>query len=210
MIRVGVVDYGAGNIASVMKAIDYAGADPVLVSTPEDVLQSERLLLPGVGASGLAIAKLREKSMDKALDEAVRRKGVPFMGICVGMQLLADDMYEYGHHKGLGWIPGKVVSLRDCTDIGDLSVPHMGWSDVNFGEGADDLGGSLGSNRCFYFAHSYTLVTENKDVVCATVNYGGDLVAGVRSGTVCAFQFHPEKSQRAGDVLMQWFMGWKP
>ena len=208
-MSVGIVDYGAGNVASVMKAVDYAGGDPLLVSTPEQILACERLILPGVGASGRAMDKLKSGGLDKALDEAVRKNAVPFMGICVGMQLLADDLYEFGHHKGLGWVPGKVISLNDYQ-ITDRPIPHMGWSDVDFKDNAQSLAAKLGKHKAFYFAHTFTLVTDKTEIINSTVGYGRDLVAGLSFDTVSAFQFHPEKSQVAGDILMQWFMGWKP
>lgn len=207
MQRVGVIDYGAGNIASVMKAVEYAGADAVLVSDADDIKHYDRFILPGVGASGRAIAKLRERNLDKALDEAVRKQGKPLLGICVGMQLLAEDMYEYGHHKGLGWIPGKVISLQELG-VQNNPVPHMGWSDVKFGAQVQSLAKKLGNYKALYFAHSYTLVTDDKDKICATVDYEREMVAGVMFGSVAAFQPHPEKSQVAGDILLQWFLGW--
>lgn len=210
MPELGVVDYGAGNIASVLKAADYAGCDPVLVSTPEDVLASERLILPGVGASGRAMDNLKAANLDQALKEAVHDKGTPFLGICVGMQLLAEDLYEYGHHKGLGWIPGKVISLNDLDLEDGQSVPHMGWSDVEFKDSAQDLSAKIGRHKHFYFAHTYTLVTEKTEIVHATVNYAQELVAGISYDNVCAVQFHPEKSQLAGDILLQWFLDWEP
>jgi glutamine amidotransferase len=209
MLEVGIVNYGAGNIASVMKAIDYAGGTPTLVSTPEEVSKCDKLILPGVGASGLAIKKLRQKNLDQALTEAVRVKGTPLLGICVGMQLLAEDMYEYGHHKGLGWVPGKVISLRECA-VNKSPVPHMGWSDVVFRAHMNGLASKLGNHKAFYFAHSFTLVTDHPGLVSATVEYEKALVAGLLFETICGFQFHPEKSQVAGDILMKWFIDWKP
>lgn len=209
MAELGVVDYGAGNIASVLKAVEYAGCDPVLVSTPEEVLSSEKLILPGVGASARAMENLKKNSLNEALDEAVNKRSAPFMGICVGMQLLAEDLYEFGHHKGLGWIPGKVIALRDLG-IGKNPVPNMGWSDVEFKGNMKDLSSRIGRHKSFYFAHSFTLVTDKTEIINSTVNYGCDLIAGISYDNVCAFQFHPEKSQLAGEILMQWFLDWKP
>lgn len=208
MSEIGVIDYGAGNIASVMKAIDYAGADPKLVGTAEEILACDKLVLPGVGAAGQAIEALRNKELEEPLREAVFNKGIPFMGICVGMQLLAEDMYEYGHHKGLGWIPGKVISLPDAG-ITNKVVPNMGWRDVEFKDNINSLESRLGNRKAFYFCHSYTLLTEDK-YVCCTVDYEEKLVAGIAFDNICAFQFHPEKSQLPGDHLMQWFIDWKP
>jgi glutamine amidotransferase len=209
MLSVGIVDYGAGNIASVMKAVDYAGADPVLVGTPEEILKCDKIILPGVGASGLAIEKLRQKHLDISLREAVLEKGKPLMGICVGMQLLAEDMYEFGHHKGLGWMPGKVISLKD-HGVADHPVPHMGWNEVEFGPDMRDLSTKLGDHKAFYFAHSFTFVTDKPDLICASADYEKKIIAGISFDTISGFQFHPEKSQVAGDILMKWFIDWKP
>lgn len=216
MPEIGIVNYGAGNIASVLKAVDYAGADAELVSTPEQILSCERLVLPGVGASGQAIQKLKEKHLDEALYQAVRIEGKPFLGICVGMQLLAKDLYEFGHHEGLGWVNGSVISLKD-HGINTLPVPHMGWNDIHFND--DDIPSSLksldkqlGPHRSFYFAHSYTLRLddEEKEKMSLQVQYQENMVAGLLFDSVAAVQFHPEKSQLSGDILMQWFIDWSP
>ncbi len=210
MINIGVVDYGAGNIASVMKAIDYAGADPKLVGTPEDILSCDKLVLPGVGATARAMNNLKDKGLDAALDEAVGDKAIPLLGICVGMQIMATDLHEYGPHKGLGWIKGSVISLTD-KGITDRPVPHMGWSDTEFRGNLSDLPQRLGRHKIFYYCHSYTLVAEDDSVITSTASYGGvELVAGVKRDNIIGFQFHPEKSQVAGDYLMQWFMDWEP
>lgn len=210
MTSVGIVDYGAGNIASVMNALDYAGADPELVSDPDSLKNFDKLVLPGVGASGQAIDKLRSYGLDEALHKAVMVGGTPMLGICVGMHLLAEDMYEFGEHKGLGWIKGRVISLQD-HGIENRPVPHMGWADVSFDERLSDLEKQIGRHGAFYFAHSYTLVCDDPNVVSTTVEYDGkSMVAGVAFDTVRAFQFHPEKSQVAGDALMQWFLDWNP
>lgn len=209
MLSVGIVDYGVGNIASVMKAVDYAGGDPVIVSSTDDLRNCDKLILPGVGAAGRAVARLREKNLDEALDEAVRKRGVPLMGICVGLQILSEDLYEFGHHKGLGWVPGKVISLRE-RGITHRPVPHMGWNDVSFDDGLSDLSARLGRHKAFYFAHSFTVLADQPEQVSVTAEYELPLVAGVAFETVRAFQFHPEKSQVAGDILFQWFLEWKP
>ncbi len=210
MISVGIVDYGAGNIASVMNALDYAGADAELVFDPEALLSYDKLVLPGVGAAGQAMEKLRSSHLDEALHEAVIQQGKPLMGICVGMQLLAEKLYEFGEHDGLGWVKGRVISLQDHGVV-NRPVPHMGWSDVEFDEALADLSKQIGRHSAFYFAHSFALICDEVDKVCATVEYGGQRMhAGVAFDSVRAFQFHPEKSQVAGDALMQWFLDWKP
>lgn len=209
-IEVGVVDYGAGNIASVMKALDYAGADPERIADPEKLKDCERILLPGVGASGQAMSNIKEHNLDIALKEAVFEHGKPFMGICVGMQLLATNLHEYGHHKGLGWINANVISLND-HGISENPVPHMGWNETNFNnENNGGLENILGRNKTFYYCHSYTLVTPEEEKISCRAKYEKDIVAGVMFDNICGFQFHPEKSQLAGDNLMQWFIDWNP
>ena len=212
MPTVGIINYGAGNIASVIKAVDYAGADPVLVSTPDDILKADKLILPGVGAAGLAINKLREKDLEAPLRDAVFSNAKPLMGICVGMQILAKHIYEFGTHQGLGWIDADVISLSN-HGVDSAPVPNMGWSDVSFKDSLSDLERELGPHKAFYFAHSFTLVTsENEqDKINSTISYDKQsIVAGISFDTVRAFQFHPEKSQVAGDILMQWFVEWNP
>lgn len=192
-----------------MKAVDYAGADPVLVSSSEAILDADKLILPGVGAAGLAISKLKENNLDQALKEAVFTKGTPLMGICVGMQLLANSIHEFGHHQGLGWIDAEVISLQD-KGVKNHPVPHMGWADVEFSSDLSSLSSKLGPHKSFYFAHSFTLTTNTPEIISARTEYETELVAGVSFENVRAFQFHPEKSQVAGDMLMQWFVDWEP
>ena len=209
MTDVGIVDYGAGNIASVEKAIDYAGGDPIRVSSPEAILTCDRLVLPGVGAAGEAINNLRKDGLDEALTEAVRQKGTPFLGICVGMQLLADRLFEFGEHKGLGWVDGDVVALGELG-VSDLPVPQMGWNDVAFRPNAEEFARRIGRRKEFYFAHSFSMRVREEEKIAATVHYGQDLVAAVSFDSVFATQFHPEKSQVAGDILVQAFLDWTP
>lgn len=211
MYRVGIVNFGAGNVASVMKAVDYAGADPELVGTAEEIASCDKLVLPGVGASGQAIEKMRAAGLDEALTNAVLKQGKPFLGICVGMQLLAADMHEFGDYKGLGWVKGHVISLPD-HGVKDRPVPHMGWSEVVFTGAGEDIARRIGRHSSFYFAHSFTFAVDesDQDKVIATVDYGTSMTAAVGWDNVRAVQFHPEKSQVAGDALMQWFIDWQP
>lgn len=209
MNEVGIIDYGAGNIASVEKAIDYAGGIPKLVSTPEAIWQCDRIILPGVGAAGEALSHLQENNLIDVLNEKVRKKATPFLGICLGMQLLADELHEFGLHQGLGWIPGKVIHFNQLLDQ-PMRVPHMGWNGVEFKPCANLFSPKLAKQRYFYFAHSFTFRVNDPDMIAATTRYGMDCVAAVKSETVFATQFHPEKSQIAGDYLIQAFMQWNP
>lgn len=210
MSTIGIIDYGAGNIASVINAIDYAGGDVERVSDPEKLNSYDKLVLPGVGAAGQAINRLRESGMEEALREAVLKSGKPMMGICVGMQILSTTLYEYGTHEGLGYINAEVKSLHDLG-VSAHPVPHMGWNDVSFSDNCSDLSRELGSYKSFYFAHSYAMECEDVEVVSSSVDYAGiTLTSSILKDNIAAFQFHPEKSQVSGDILIQWFLDWQP
>jgi len=209
MNKVGIIDYAAGNLASVFKAVEYTGGDSTIISKPEEILKCDRLILPGVGAAGGAVANLRANHLIEALNEKVRRQATPFLGICLGMQLLSNVLHEFGQHQGLGWIPGEVVHLNQITDE-RIRVPHMGWNEVNFKENEGIFSENLHRHRYFYFAHSFSFKVSNPTMIAATVRYGTEFVAAVKSKTVFATQFHPEKSQIAGDILIQAFMNWSP
>lgn len=211
MTSVAIIDYGAGNLDSVRKAVLYAGAEATIATTPEQVLAADRLILPGVGAAGEAIARLRRAGLDEALTDAVRKRARPFMGICLGMQLLAERLHEFGEHAGLGWIGGEAVSLR--TMVPDhMRVPHMGWNRVESTDQGEELFSLVRGRREFYFAHSFALsLNGDGAVLAATTEYGGAaVVAAIRKDTIFATQFHPEKSQISGDQLLGAFLEWAP
>jgi glutamine amidotransferase len=208
-MTIGIVDYGAGNIFSVRNALARIGASASRVSTPEDVLAADRLVLPGVGASGAAMEKLRERGLDSALEEAVRRRARPLFCICVGMQMLAVRLHEFGLHRGLGWLEGDVVPLADIVG-GGVRTPAMGWAPV-FPCGADDpILGALGNRLEFYFCHSFALSTAATRSVVAEARNGGSYAAAIRFDTVYGTQFHPEKSQINGLRLLEAFLAWAP
>jgi imidazole glycerol-phosphate synthase subunit HisH len=208
-MRVGIVDYGAGNLASVANAIYAAGGDPIFVRTPEEVLASDRLILPGVGAAGAAMKNLRALGLDVALRRAVRDNARPMLGICLGMQLIARKLHEFGEHEGLGWIDGEVRALSDLPQAGPR-IPHMGWNAVTPLETARPFLDRVKGRREFYFCHSYTLVGCQAESIAARTEHGAPLVAAVRDGTVFATQFHPEKSQINGQRLIEAFLDWAP
>jgi imidazole glycerol-phosphate synthase subunit HisH len=208
-MKLAVVDYGAGNIGSVLNVLRFLGEDPKLARQPEEILAADRIILPGVGAAGEAMDRLRAQNLDAALTEAVIKNGRPMLGICLGMQLLAERLHEFGESRGLGWIKGEVINIKDCVHDPALPVPHMGWNQVKVRDPGQDLFG-LSSSREFYFAHSFTLRTEDKSVVAASVAYGSDLVAAVCKDTCFATQFHPEKSQVGGERLLTAFLEWNP
>ncbi|WP_296616177.1 imidazole glycerol phosphate synthase subunit HisH [Sphingomonas sp.] len=197
-----LIDYGAGNLHSVANALKAAGARDVAVTAdPELVRGADRIVLPGVGAFGACAAALRAvPGMIEALDQRVRRDGAPFLGICVGMQLMADVGEEMGDHEGLGWIKGR-IRLLTPTDPA-AKVPHMGWNDVR-----PTLPHPLIEAGEAYFLHSYAF--EGEDVV-ATTDHAGPVVAAIARDNMAGVQFHPEKSQRYGLALLERFLEWRP
>lgn len=198
---IALIDYGAGNLHSVANALKAAGAqDLSITADPDAVRQADRIVLPGVGAfaacmNGLsAIPGMVEAMRTRALDG-----GVPFLGVCVGMQLLATTSEEFGTHAGLGWIEGTVRRLEPAPGI---TVPHMGWNDVvPVGEHPLLVPGEA------YFLHSYAF---DGDHVLATTDHGGPVTAAIGRDNLLGVQFHPEKSQRFGIALLERFLEWRP
>jgi glutamine amidotransferase len=209
-MKVGVVDFGAGNLRSVLNMFSLLGEDAIVVREPDELATADRLVLPGVGAAGEAMQRLRARHLDEALEEAVRRRGRPLLGICLGMQLIAERLFEFGEHRGLGWVAGDVVNIRACVTDAALRVPHMGWNRIDVLPAGESLLSGLGTARDFYFAHSFTLRTHDDNVIAARTNYGADLVTAVRKDTIFATQFHPEKSQRSGEKVLAAFLEWNP
>lgn len=186
-----LVDYGAGNLRSAARALERAGARVVVTDDPAVIAGAARIVLPGVGAFAQCIGQLREKSgIEAALNEAVNGRGVPFLGICVGMQLLASEGHEHGVHKGLGWLPGVVERLTPSDPA--LKIPHMGWNRVEAVNGADVPSGDA------YFVHSYAFTPEDAADVQAVSDHGGRFAAIVKRRHITGVQFHPEKSQAYG------------
>jgi len=203
MGRVGLVDYGMCNLDSVKRALEECGAEVRVASSPAGLEKVHRVVLPGVGAFSEAMANLRDRGFDRALADLVHGDGVPLLGICLGMQLLATTGHEGGETAGLGWIDGDVVRLEP-TDL-DRRVPHIGWNELN-PQGHDDLFEGVPSGADVYFVHSYHLACRDEADVAATTPYCGGFVSAVRRGNVAGFQFHPEKSQRHGLQLLSRFL----
>ncbi len=205
---IALIDYGAGNLHSVYNALNAAGARRVTVTAdPKLVRGAKRIVLPGVGAFGACRKELWSiPGMIDALEENVIEKRVPFLGICVGMQLLADRGLEHGVHKGLGWIPGE-VQLIERTDPA-IRVPHMGWNDVGLTPHHGDH--DLIDEGEAYFLHSYHFAVEDGRDVAAMTDHGGGIVAAVARDNIVGVQFHPEKSQSYGIDLLRRFLEWKP
>ena len=212
-----IIDYGSGNLHSAAKAFERAahegGFDTrILVSSrPEDVLAADRIVLPGVGAFADCRRGLSSiDGMDAALREAVFAKAKPFLGICVGMQLLAGRGLEHGVTEGLGWIAGEVAPIAPKNPA--LKIPHMGWNSLNPKTAHPILEGiPTGETGLHaYFVHSYHFLTENPAHVLATTDYGQDLTAIIGRDTIVGVQFHPEKSQALGLRLISNFLRWRP
>lgn len=199
-----LIDYGAGNLQSVRNALKAAGADGVVVTAdPELVVRADRIVLPGVGAFAHCMNALSAiDGMVEAMGARVRDEGAPFLGICVGMQLLADKGVEHGTHSGLGWIGGTVRAIEPAADI---KVPHMGWNDVIVAKGAPVL-----EDGEAYFLHGYHFEVADPALMLATTSHGGILTAAVGRDNILGVQFHPEKSQAYGIATLKRFLEWKP
>jgi glutamine amidotransferase len=216
-LNVAIVDYGSGNLHSAAKAFERAaheaGLDRSIVVTrdPATVARADRVVLPGVGAFADCRRGLDAVSgMIGALEEAVHRKGRPFFGICVGMQLLAERGREYEVTEGLGWIAGEVDRITPSDPA--LKIPHMGWNTLNVTRPHPLIDGlALGpQGRHAYFVHSYALKPSRRDDLVAEADYGGAVTAIVARDNIVGTQFHPEKSQRFGIALIANFLQWKP
>ena len=210
---IALIDYGAGNLHSVHNALKASGARGIKVTAdPKVVLSADRIVLPGVGSFGACAKGLRAiGGMIDALDERVRGGGVPFLGICVGMQLLATRGLEHGVTKGLGWIAGEVRKI-EVTDP-HIKVPHMGWNDVALTphvKSGHERHSSLLEEGEAYFLHSYHFAPDEGHDIAAMTDHGGGLVAAVARDNIVGVQFHPEKSQAYGLALLERFLEWKP
>jgi glutamine amidotransferase len=199
-----IVDYGMGNIRSVRNAITYLGSDVRVSSDPVDIVGSSKLILPGVGSFRRAIENIHGRNLFTALQEAVRRRGVPVLGICLGMQLLASSGDEDGPTNGLGWIDGRVVRLK--FDNPSVRIPHIGFNDVKAAASGSSVFGHLTEPSDFYFVHSYHLVCATRSDVAAWSDYNGPFVAAVEKDNIFGMQFHPEKSQANGLALLGKFI----
>lgn len=200
-----LIDYGAGNLRSVENALRAAGASDVRVTAnPDAVRKAERIVLPGVGAFAACMGALSAiPGMVEALNERVIDQAAPFLGICVGMQLMADAGEEFGTHPGLGWIGGTVARLEPNDP--DARVPHMGWNDV-----VPVSPHPLIVPGEAYFLHSFGLQGADPAVVAATTDHGGTVTAAVARDNMAGVQFHPEKSQAYGLALLNRFLDWRP
>jgi glutamine amidotransferase len=205
---IAVIDYGMGNLGSITKALAYVGGDVVLTSDPNILRSAERIVLPGVGAFGDGMSHLRDNNLVPVLVEEVLEKKKPFMGVCLGMQLLAKVSYEFGEHVGLGWIDASVRKFESTIEK-PLLIPHVGWDSVSF-KSNHPLFSGVPDNSDFYFVHSYFFETTKNDFVAGVCDYGQEFAAVVAKENIFATQFHPEKSQKWGLRILKNFISWKP
>jgi glutamine amidotransferase len=206
-----LIDYGSGNLASAAKALARAAngkSDIITTADPDVVQDAERIVLPGVGAFADCMRGLSAvPGMIEALREKVLKEGAPFLGICVGMQLLATVGVEFGRHAGLGWIAGEVVKITPSDPA--LKIPHMGWNELKIEQEHPVMAG-IESGAHAYFVHSFQLKPALAEDLLATTDYGGPLTAVVGNENIVGTQFHPEKSQETGLKLLENFLSWRP
>lgn len=198
---VAIIDYDAGNIKSVEKALHYLGEEAVITRDRDTILGADRVILPGVGAFGDAMEKLRTYELDKVIQEVVA-KNTPFLGICLGLQLLFESSEESEGVEGLGILKGKVVRLPEENN---LKIPHIGWNSLKY-PNPGRLFTGIAEDSYVYFVHSYYLQAKDPSIVTATTEYGTLIHASVEQGNVFACQFHPEKSSEVGMQILKNFL----
>lgn len=200
---IAIIDYDAGNIQSVINAVEFLGEKAVLVSKPDDLVKFDKAILPGVGAFGEAMNKLKSANLDKAICEFVAQNK-PFLGICLGMQLLFEKSFEFGESDGLGILKGSVVKFDESKFGKNLKIPHMGWNSCEFTQDTA-INRNLDKSAYLYFVHSFHVVC-NDEIVLSKTNYGYDFVSSVAKDNIFGFQPHPEKSHENGLKILKNFM----
>jgi len=202
-MNVAIIDYGLCNLDSVARALEECGGRGAVSNDPEAVLAADAVILPGVGTFRDAMAGLRAKGLDEALTQRVVREGAPFLGICLGMQLLASLGHEVERTAGLDWIPGEVARLESCSPT--ERVPHIGWNELHF-ETPAPLFRGIEPGTDFYFVHSFHFRASHAGHVLGTTPYCGGFVSAVGRDNIFGVQFHPEKSQKAGFTVLRNFL----
>ncbi|MDD5617606.1 MAG: imidazole glycerol phosphate synthase subunit HisH [Candidatus Omnitrophica bacterium] len=202
MQKIAIINYGMGNLKSVYNAFSLFDSAAYVADYPSELEKAEKIVLPGVGSFYDGMKNLRTNGWLEALEKHVVRIGKPFMGVCLGMQLLATCGDEGGLCNGLGWVEGAVEKLRGGESV---RIPHIGWNDVQFIK-KDKLYADLKGQQTFYFVHSYVFTPKNRNVISGTFSYGDEYAASIEKNNICATQFHPEKSQKAGLSLIKNFL----
>ncbi len=198
---IAVIDYGAGNLMSVKNALDYIGADSVITADRRIIKSATHVILPGVGSFGDAMKSMEKRGLTDTIREAAI-SGKPFLGICLGLQLLFESSEESGGVKGLALLPGKIVKIP--SNMG-LKVPHIGWNSVSVKQ-SKGIFADIPDDSYFYFVHSFYLDSADENVVAGTTHYGVEIQCAVQKNNLCATQFHPEKSGKTGLKLLQNFL----
>ena len=202
LVKVCIVDYGIGNIASIYNGALSSGHDVIVSSDPEKISKSSHLILPGVGSFQKGMEGIMSRGLIKILNDQVLFKKKPVLGICLGMQLFASRGFEDGDHKGLNWIKGKVEKID--KDLNNIKVPHMGWNEVKC-KNKSKLLTNIEEPLIFYFVHSYQFLPDDKSVITGTCKHGKDLTSCIEYKNIYATQFHPEKSHNVGLQLLNNF-----
>lgn len=202
-ISVVIIDYDMGNVRSVAKAIELLGEDVKISKDKVTIENATHLILPGVGAFKDGMKNLEKFGLVDVLNKVVLEEKKPILGICLGMQLMAQTSEEFGHYEGLGWLDANVIAFDDQG--GTLKVPHVGWNDISYKKESPIYKG-VKEGTDFYFVHSFHMVCKDKDDVTATCEYGSEIVASIQKENVFATQFHPEKSQYTGLKLLENFL----
>lgn len=200
--RITIIDYGMGNLYSVVNAFKSIGAEPIVTSDADEIANAEKILLPGVGAFGDCMANLEKSGLIPVIKEALN-SGKPFLGICLGMQVLFEGSEEDPGVPGLGFFKGQVRKIQT-----EYKIPHMGWNSLELKSKSPLLENADG--KYVYFVHSYFCDPEDKSIITAVTDYGTEVTAAVGKGSVQAFQFHPEKSSKVGIALLKAFKEWQP
>lgn len=199
-VLIAIIDYGAGNLHSVKNALDFLGAESVITSSADEILNADKVILPGVGAFGDAMASLNERGLVEVIKKAAK-SGKPFLGICLGMQLLFTESEESPGVLGLDIFKGKIVRIPNTG----LKIPHIGWNDIKLTKNSKILG-NLGDEPFVYFVHSYYLQADDESVVSSYTEYGKRLDVSVEQDNIFATQFHPEKSGKTGLKILKNFV----
>ncbi|HEY2659132.1 MAG TPA: imidazole glycerol phosphate synthase subunit HisH [Caulobacteraceae bacterium] len=214
MQSIALIDYGSGNLRSAEKALvrasaELGGARTVIVTDdPDQIARADRIVLPGVGAFAACMGAFKARpGLVDSIEEAVSRRGAPFLGVCVGMQLMASRGLEFGQTAGLDWIGGEVRRLEPHG--AEFKIPHMGWNDIDLARPHPIFEG-LGADTPMYFTHSFAFFPDDATDIAASVDHGGVFAAAVTRGNMAGVQFHPEKSQAAGLRLLANFLDWRP
>ncbi len=200
---IAIIDYGMGNIRSVQKALERVGARTTVTNKPPDILNADKVVLPGVGAIGPAVKRLQELGLTGAIKGSLAA-GKPFLGICLGLQLLFEKSDEGGDVSGMGVLPGRVIRFKA------LKVPHMGWNTISPNGSDNPLFEGIPPDTYFYFCHSYYVEPQEDSSVASTTDYGLRFASSIRDGHIFGVQFHPEKSQEAGLGLLKNFVSLTP